>query len=97
VGARVPRRSRSTSPYLNTVLTHAAAVHGDSRTSTEQVKLARAALVSTRPCRQSRPSAIAVPTQDELDHLTAFLDGNPKPQAFPPDALCPLRGRDRDA
>jgi|CXWL01.1.fsa_nt_gi integrase len=62
--------------FLNTVLTHAAAVHGVP-TSTEQVKLARAALarlglIGKGQERDRRPS------QDELDHLTAYLDGNPR-------------------
>lgn len=64
--------------YLNTIITHAAAVHGVI-VSVEQVKLARAALVrlgliGKADERDRRPTA------DELDHLTAFLEGNPKQQ-----------------
>ncbi len=66
--------------YLNTVITHAAAVHG-VLVSTEQVKLARIALkrlgILGKPKERDRR-----PTQTELDHIVAFLDGNPR-QSLP--------------
>jgi integrase len=62
--------------FLHTVITHAAAVHG-VEVSPEQVKLARKALARLgligKPVERDRR-----PTQDELDHITAFLDGNPR-------------------
>ncbi|MEZ5994698.1 MAG: site-specific integrase [Hyphomonadaceae bacterium] len=62
--------------YLNTVITHAAAVHG-VLVSPDQVKLARVALkrlgIVGKPKERDRR-----PTQDELDHIIAFLDGNPR-------------------
>jgi integrase len=62
--------------YLNTIITHAAAVHG-VLVSVEQVKLARAALVRLGLIGKA-DERDRRPTEDELDHLTAFLDGNPK-------------------
>lgn len=64
--------------YLNTIITHAAAVHG-VLVSVEQVKLARAALVRLGLIGKA-DERDRRPTEDELDHLTAFLDGNPKQQ-----------------
>lgn len=64
--------------YLNTIITHAAAVHG-ILVSVEQVKLARAALVRLGLIGKAQERDRR-PTEDELDHLTAFLDGNPKQQ-----------------
>jgi len=66
--------------FLHTVITHAAAIHGVAA-STEQVALARKALsrlglVGKPQERDRRPS------QDELDHITAYLDGNPR-QSIP--------------
>ncbi len=62
--------------FLHTIITHAAAVHG-VEASTEQVKLARKALVRLgligKPVERERR-----PAQDELDHITAYLDGNPR-------------------
>ncbi|KAF0180743.1 MAG: integrase family protein [Caulobacteraceae bacterium] len=62
--------------FLNTVLTHAAAVHGVP-TSTEQLKLARAALARLGLIGKSQERDRRA-SQDELDHLTAYLDGNPR-------------------
>jgi integrase len=66
--------------FLHTVITHAAAVHG-TPVSAEQVKLARKALARLglvgKPQERDRR-----PSQDELDHLTAYLDGNPR-QSIP--------------
>jgi integrase len=62
--------------YLHTIITHACAIHGVAA-STEQVGLARKALARLglvgKPQERERR-----PTQDELDHITAFLDGNPR-------------------
>lgn len=62
--------------FLHTVITHAAAVHG-VEVSPEQVKLARKALIRLgligKPVERDRR-----PSQEELDHITAFLDGNPR-------------------
>jgi integrase len=93
--------------YLHTVMTHAAAIHGVA-ISTEQVALARKALARLgligKPQERDRR-----PTQEELDHITAFLDGNPR-QSIPAgrivrfavatamraDEICQLRWSDVD-
>jgi integrase len=66
--------------YLNTVLTHAAAVHGIT-VSLEQLKLGRAALLRLGIVGKSKERDRR-PTQQELDHITAWLDGNPR-QSIP--------------
>jgi integrase len=66
--------------YLNTILTHAAAVHGIT-VSLEQLKLGRAALSRLGIVGKSKERDRR-PTQDELDHITAWLDGNPR-QSIP--------------
>ena len=66
--------------YLNTVITHAAAVHGIP-ISTEQAKLARGALVRLGLIGKAQERDRR-PTQDEIDHIVAFLDGNPR-QSIP--------------
>jgi integrase len=66
--------------YLNTVLTHAAAVHGIT-VSLEQLKLGRAALLRLGIVGKSKERDRR-PTQEELDHITAWLDGNPR-QSIP--------------
>lgn len=70
--------------FLNTILTHAAAVHGVA-TSTEQLKLARAALARLGLIGKSQERDRRA-SQDELDHLTAYLDGNPR-QGIPAGRL----------
>jgi integrase len=62
--------------YLSTIMTHAAAIHGVT-VSLEQVKLARTALVRLGLIGKS-DERNRRPSQDELDHLIAFLDGNPR-------------------
>ena len=93
--------------FLHTIITHAAAVHG-VEVSPEQVKLARKALVRLgligKPIERERR-----PTQDELDHITAFLDGNPRQEipagrivrfavatAMRADEICRIRWDDID-
>ena len=93
--------------FLHTVITHAAAVHGVA-ISTEQVKLARKALARLgligKPQERDRR-----PSQDELDHITAFLDGNPRQEipagrivrfavatAMRADEICRIRWADLD-
>lgn len=66
--------------YLNTILTHAAAVHGIT-VSLEQLKLGRAALLRLGIVGKSKERDRR-PTQEELDHITAWLDGNPR-QSIP--------------
>ncbi len=93
--------------YLHTVMTHAAAIHGVA-VSTEQLALARKALARLgligKPQERDRR-----PSQEELDHITAFLDGNPR-QSIPAgrivrfavatamraDEICQLRWSDVD-
>jgi len=69
--------------YLTTILSYCAAVHGIT-VSLEQVKLARIALVRLGLIGKS-DERTRRPSQDELDHIIAFLDGNPR-QIIP--AVC---------
>lgn len=62
--------------YMHTVLTHAAAIHGVVA-PLEPLKLARVALVRLGVIGKSKERDRR-PTQDELDHITAYLDGNPR-------------------
>ena len=66
--------------YLNTVITHAAAVHRIP-ISTEQAKLARGALVRLGLIGKAQERDRR-PTQDGIDRIVAFLDGNPR-QSIP--------------
>lgn len=93
--------------YLNTIVTHAAAVHGVPIT-TEQIKLARAALVRLGLIGKSKERDQR-PTQEELDHIVAHLEGNPR-QGIPVgwivqfavatamrlDEICHIRWQDID-
>jgi len=93
--------------YIKTILSHAAAVHGTSA-STEQVQLARIALVRLGLVGKG-DERDRRPTQSELDHIIAAFEANPRQQipvgrlvrfavatAMRQDEICRAEWRDLD-